>query len=126
MPSPSPRRPFASLLSGELAALRDAWADPPPASAALPVAVTCVLGMAISFAGWATRSAISATSFTVLGVACKLATVAINLLVWDHHASGVAQLAILLCIFGSVLYQQSAQADSDAARERLKNASTIS
>lgn len=52
-----------------------------------PVLVTCVLGAAISFAGWGTRSRLSATSFTVLGVACKIATVGINLVVWQHHSS---------------------------------------
>lgn len=36
-----------------------------------PVLVTCILGAAISFGAWGARSQLSATSFTVLGVACK-------------------------------------------------------
>ena len=81
----------------------------------LPLTLSCGLAVGISFAGWGARSAITATQFTVLGVACKLATVAINLLVWDHHAPGLAQLSIILCIFASVLYQQSAKIDKEKA-----------
>jgi len=83
----------------------------------LPLALSCVLAVGISFAGWGARSSISATQFTVLGVACKLATVAINVLVWDHHAPLLAQVSILICIFASVLYQQSA--NQDKARRLL-------
>ena len=55
--------------------------------------------------------------FTVLGVACKLATVAINVLAWSHHASYAAQASIILCIVASVAYNQSSKADR-AAREK--------
>ena len=45
-----------------------------------------------------------ATSFAVLGVACKVGTVAINLLVWSRHAPLAAQGPLLLCILASVAY----------------------
>ena len=60
----------------------------------------------------------------MLGVACKLATVAINVLAWSHHASLGAQASIVLCIVASVLYQQSAKraraaANKEAALRKL-------
>jgi drug/metabolite transporter (DMT)-like permease len=103
--------PFISLCTGEAVQIAAFVHTPPETSALLPVALTCVLGVAISFAGWGTRSKLSATSFTVLGVACKLATVGMNLTVWDHHSSYAAQAPILLCMFSSVAYQQSAKRD---------------
>lgn len=116
--------PFASLVSGEFQSLRlllapgdDAGAAgaPPVTSATfVPLAISCVLAIGISFAAWGTRSAISATQFTVLGVACKLATVAINVLAWSHHASYAAQVSIIVCILSSVAYQQSAKADKSS------------
>ncbi|KAH7440331.1 hypothetical protein KP509_04G102400 [Ceratopteris richardii] len=73
----------------------------------LPVGLSCVFGLAISFFGFSCRRGISATGFTVLGVVNKLLTVIINLVVWDHHASLVGTLGLLTCIGGGVLYQQS-------------------
>ena len=124
--------PFASLISGEFydiaklfyapqaldstdaAASYDADVDPLKQIqpfAVIPVLFSCVLGVGISFAGWGTRSTISATQFTVLGVACKLATVGMNLVVWSHHSGIFAQISIIMCIVASVAYQQSAKRD---------------
>ena len=123
--------PLASFLSGEFKALSlllnakpgepldSPFArDVPPLglSTLVPLATSCVLAIGISFSAWGTRSVISATQFTVLGVACKLATVAINVLAWSHHASLGAQASIVLCIVASVLYQQSAKRDRAAAK----------
>ena len=47
---------------------------------------SCVVGLAISFTGWYCRSQVTATCYTVLGVANKMVTVLINLLIWDEHA----------------------------------------
>jgi len=99
--------PFAAILTGEAFQVTELLNNPPNMEVMFPVFVTCVLGTAISFSAWGTRTQLSATSFTVLGVACKLATVLINLTVWEHHASYTAQLPILLCMFSSVAYQQS-------------------
>jgi len=122
--------PFASLLSGEFRALQALWSGVPVASEAgaieappltaytlVPLGCSCLLAIGISFSAWGTRTVISATQFTVLGVACKLATVAINVLAWSHHASYAAQASIILCIVASVAYNQSSKADR-AAREK--------
>jgi drug/metabolite transporter (DMT)-like permease len=73
----------------------------------LPVALSCLLGLSISFFGFSCRRAISATGFTVLGIVNKLLTVVINLLIWDKHASFVGTIGLLICMSGGILYQQS-------------------
>uniref|UniRef100_A0A0D9VR86 Sugar phosphate transporter domain-containing protein n=1 Tax=Leersia perrieri TaxID=77586 RepID=A0A0D9VR86_9ORYZ len=73
----------------------------------LPVALSCLFGLSISFFGFSCRRAISATGFTVLGIVNKLLTVVINLLIWDKHASLVGTIGLLICMSGGVLYQQS-------------------
>ncbi|XP_059635013.1 GDP-fucose transporter 1-like [Cornus florida] len=71
------------------------------------VSLSCVFGLLISFFGFAARKAISATAFTVTGVVNKFLTVAINVMIWDKHASPIGLLCLLLTIAGGVLYQQS-------------------
>lgn len=116
--------PIAAILTGELKVIIDFFAildDNISPDFFLPLVLSCVLAVGISFAAWGARASISATHFTVLGVACKLATVAINLLVWKHHAPIEAQLSILLCVFASVLYQQSANSDRKNYRHLLQS-----
>lgn len=71
------------------------------------VSLSCVFGLLISFFGFAARKAVSATAFTVTGVVNKLLTVAINVLIWDKHASPFGLVCLLFTIVGGVLYQQS-------------------
>lgn len=73
----------------------------------LPVGLSCLFGLAISFFGFSCRRAISATGFTVLGIVNKLLTVVINLMIWDKHSSFIGTIGLLICMFGGVLYQQS-------------------
>ncbi|XP_051186727.1 GDP-fucose transporter 1 [Lolium perenne] len=71
------------------------------------VALSCVFGLLISFFGFAARKAISATAFTVTGVVNKFLTVAINVTIWDKHASAFGLVSLLFTLAGGVLYQQS-------------------
>ncbi|KAL7598586.1 GDP-mannose transporter GONST3 isoform X1 [Lactuca sativa] len=73
----------------------------------LPVGLSCLFGLAISFFGFSCRRAISATGFTVLGIVNKLLTVVINLMIWDKHSSLIGTIGLLICMFGGVMYQQS-------------------
>lgn len=115
--------PVAGILTGEIAEVRQVVFDSGNAKVAsvtlfaiVPLAVSCVFGVGISFAGWGARSSISATQFTVLGVACKLATVGMNIVVWQYHAPLFAQMSIVMCIVASVAYQQSAKRDKEYAK----------
>ncbi|KAF3775803.1 GDP-mannose transporter [Nymphaea thermarum] len=80
------------------------WIKP---GAFLAVGLSCIFGLAISFFGFAARKAISATAFTVTGVINKFLTVAINVMIWDKHASPLGLIYLLFTLLGGVLYQQS-------------------
>ncbi|KAK6145641.1 hypothetical protein DH2020_022461 [Rehmannia glutinosa] len=73
----------------------------------LPVGLSCLFGLAISFFGFSCRRAISATGFTVLGIVNKLLTVVINLVIWDKHSTLVGTVGLLICMGGGIMYQQS-------------------
>ncbi|KAK7349942.1 hypothetical protein VNO77_07862 [Canavalia gladiata] len=73
----------------------------------LPVGLSCLFGLSISFFGFSCRRAISATGFTVLGIVNKLLTVVINLLIWDKHSTWVGTVGLLICMLGGIMYQQS-------------------
>jgi hypothetical protein len=40
-------------------------------------------------------------------VACKIATVVINCLIWDKHASFEGLVALFVCLFSGMAYQQA-------------------
>lgn len=83
----------------------------------LPVALSCLFGLSISFFGFSCRKAISATGFTVLGIVNKLLTVIINLIIWDKHSTFVGTLGLLICMTGGVMYQQFSKKPNVAGNE---------
>ncbi|PIN25458.1 Nucleotide-sugar transporter VRG4/SQV-7 [Handroanthus impetiginosus] len=83
----------------------------------LPVGLSCLFGLAISFFGFSCRRAISATGFTVLGIVNKLLTVVINLVIWDKHSTFVGTVGLLICMGGGIMYQQSTSNKSKPAKE---------
>eukprot|EP01065_Artemidia_motanka_P036183 TRINITY_DN44096_c0_g1_i1.p1 TRINITY_DN44096_c0_g1~~TRINITY_DN44096_c0_g1_i1.p1 ORF type:complete len:351 (+),score=85.28 TRINITY_DN44096_c0_g1_i1:111-1163(+) len=72
----------------------------------LPVLVSCIFGVSISFFALNARRSLTATSFTVLGVVSKFFTVFVNTLAWDQHASPFGVACVCVCIAGGVLFQQ--------------------
>ncbi|XP_051122890.1 GDP-mannose transporter GONST3 [Andrographis paniculata] len=82
----------------------------------LPVGLSCLFGLAISFFGFSCRRAISATGFTVLGIVNKLLTVVINLVIWDKHSTLVGTVGLLICMGGGILYQQSTSKKPESAK----------
>ncbi|XP_022768169.1 GDP-mannose transporter GONST3-like [Durio zibethinus] len=83
----------------------------------LPVGLSCLFGLAISFFGFSCRRAISATGFTVLGIVNKLLTVVINLAIWDKHSTFVGTVGLLICMLGGIMYQQSTSNKLKAVNE---------
>jgi len=73
----------------------------------IAVLLSCVVGVGISYAGFNLRNLVSATSFTVIGVLCKLFSVLINLLIWDKHANPLGIAALCIAIFAGTFYQQN-------------------
>jgi hypothetical protein len=82
------------------------------------VVLSCVFGLLISFFGFAARKAISATAFTVTGVVNKFLTVAINVMIWDKHASMFGLVCLLFTLAGGVLYQQSVTTKGNSSAQR--------
>ena len=102
--------PMELLIMGELKKIQHEISDESDwhsFSVALPVGLSCLFGLAISFFGFSCRRAISATGFTVLGIVNKLLTVVINLVIWEKHSTAVGTVGLLVCMAGGVLYQQS-------------------
>jgi len=75
-------------------------------SAAMAVALSCVVGVAISYAGFNLRKLVSATSFTVVGVICKLLSVLINDLIWSKHSNAVGHAGLMVCIVAGFMYEK--------------------
>ncbi|CAL9187212.1 unnamed protein product [Musa hybrid cultivar] len=112
--------PLELLIMGELKKIKHDISDESnwySFSVVLPVAVSCLFGLAISFFGFSCRRAISATGFTVLGIVNKLLTVVINLVIWDKHSTLIGTIGLLICMFGGVLYQQSTTKPKKAETE---------
>jgi GDP-mannose transporter len=77
------------------------------APAVFYLALSCIVGTAISYCGWWCRGQISATSFTLVGVVNKVLTVLLNVFVWDKHASAIGIAFLMLCLVGGGLYKQA-------------------
>ncbi|WJX43069.1 GDP-mannose transporter gonst3 [Trifolium repens] len=86
----------------------------------LPVVLSCMFGLAISFFGFSCRRAISATGFTVLGIVNKLLTDIINFVIWDKHSTWIGTIGLLICMLGGVMYQQSTSKLKDAKQVTAK------
>ena len=90
----------------------------------LPVSLSCFFGLTISFFGFASRKAVTATAYTVIGVTNKLLTILVNVLIWDKHAGAPGLVALLICIYGGYMYQQSVSKPSvmleDSEGENMK------
>ena len=71
------------------------------------LAFSCVTGTAIGYAGWYCRGLVSATTYTVVGVVNKFATIVLNVLIWDKHASPGGLAAISVCLLAGSFYRQS-------------------
>jgi GDP-mannose transporter len=76
--------------------------------------VACIVGFAISYAGFNLRKLISATSFTVVGVVCKIFTVLINDVIWTQHSNAFGHVGLLICICSGFLYERAKSAQAAA------------
>merc|ERR1719469_1201795 len=87
---------------GSFAFAKVAWT----AGAVGTVALSCVVGVAISYAGFNLRKLVSATSFTVVGVVCKLVTVLVNDFMWSHHSNAIGHAGLAVCIASGFVYEK--------------------
>jgi GDP-mannose transporter len=66
---------------------------------------SCVAGVGMSYFSFAARKRLSAAHFTVVGNICKIGTVALNVLVWDKHATQEGIAALLVCLAAGYAYE---------------------
>jgi drug/metabolite transporter (DMT)-like permease len=78
--------------------------------------LSTVAGAGLSYTGWQCRDLFSATTYTLIGVMCKVITVFINVIMWDRHATATGIGFLLLCLLGGTLYQPAPlRRDAEAA-----------
>jgi len=65
------------------------------------------LGIIVSYSGFQCRSKMSATGYTVVGVANKMITIMLSTLLMDDHSTFKGIMGLILCVAGSVLYRQA-------------------
>ena len=78
-----------------------------PATDLVVLVLSCVIATLIGYAGWLCRGLVSATSYTLIGVANKLGTVLLAVTFLDKHASPAGVAALLACIVASSQYKQA-------------------
>ena len=93
--------------------------------AVLYLSMSCILGVLMSFSSLLLRRLVSATTFTVIGNMCKIATVVLNCLVWDKHATAQGLGALSICFLGGVTYQQAPLRSVDGLTMRKKFANSF-
>mmetsp|Transcript_12815 Transcript_12815/g.34955 ORF Transcript_12815/g.34955 Transcript_12815/m.34955 type:complete len:347 (-) Transcript_12815:719-1759(-) len=72
-----------------------------------PLLLSCAVGLGMSHAGYLLRDHVSATTFTIVGIMCKIATVMINYMIWDKHANSQGMAFLLICVVAGTFYQQA-------------------
>lgn len=105
---------FEASSSASFITMIQAAADP---EARLIIALSCVMGVAISYFQMNTRYYVSATAFMVLGVVNKFATVLVNNVINEHQGAG-AFLCILLSLAGAVIWQLTVKGNSIKVRAK--------
>jgi solute carrier family 35 protein len=70
----------------------------------LPVGLSCLFGLSISFFGLSCRKVVSVTGLTGLGNVNKILTVVINLVIWDNHATFIGTIGLLICMLGGIFF----------------------
>jgi len=97
--------------------------------AMLAVGSTCVLGYGMSFLSWALRAKVSALTFVVIGILCKIGSVVINGLFMSKHLSPQSMILVCLGITASTLYEQpkarAGQVDVNRDRTEAEEAGTV-
>jgi len=67
--------------------------------------LSCGTGLGMSVFSFATREALTATSFTVVGNGCKIFTLLVNCVIWSKHTTPKGLCAVMLGLMGSFLYK---------------------
>lgn len=104
---------LSGFLTGDLNAVSaQVWTS----GAVAIVSVSCIVGVGIGYSGFNLRKAVSATTFTVVGVVCKIFTVLINDLIWSQHSNLAGHVGLTICLASGFLYERSKNTGSKAKK----------
>lgn len=95
------------FLGEEYQQLSTAAATISQSRAGFVVAMSCLLGVGISFTGFGLRSLVTATTFTVLGVMNKVLTILMSYLLVSNSATFFGITGLLACIGAGTMYEQA-------------------
>lgn len=70
----------------------------------LAVGCSCVVALLISYMSFLARKQLTATTFTILGNACKILSVVLNVLIWDKHASALGLCMLSITLISAMVY----------------------
>ncbi len=82
------------------------------------VLLSCVAGTVLSYTGMSLRSELSATSFTVLGIVCKMGSAALNEVFVSREEYPATLVCIAAVIVCSAFYKQAPEQDSRSRDSR--------
>lgn len=85
--------------------------------------VSCCFGLSISYFGFAFRSVVASTTFTVVGVMCKVVSVGASLLLLRSDATARGLLGLSLCLAGGACYRQAPE--NGRREEKAQLSSTL-
>jgi drug/metabolite transporter (DMT)-like permease len=91
------------FVSGEYKVVGEPW----DFKAIFVVSGSCACGAALCYTGFELRAMVSATTYTVIGIASKVASSLISMLMLSEGASMLGVLGLGVCIVASTFYQQS-------------------
>ena len=69
--------------------------------------LSCCIGVGISYSGWRLKDLVTATTFTLVGVLNKMATIALSALAFPGATSARGCVALLACLLFGVAYQDA-------------------
>ena len=77
------------------------------ARAARWMLLSCGIGVGISYSGWRLKDLVTATTFTLVGVLNKMATIALSAVVFPGATSAKGVVALFACIVFGLAYQDA-------------------
>ena len=99
---------IAAIVNGELWNLISTHKTEP--KDLLPVILSCFLGVGLSYFSWDARKRLSALSFTLIGVLCKIVSIILNMIFFAHLQ--VISILLISCgIFSTLFYKQAEHRD---------------
>ena len=84
--------------------------------------LSCVIGVCISYSGWRCRTVVTATTFTLVGVVNKMATIAFTMIVWPKETTFAKVIALIFCVLFGLLYQEAPMKKKEGMIEGGKGA----